>query len=125
MCNFGALDTVPARFRERNLYRHNPQVTLMRTTPGECAELGRILATRLNAATGPTALYLPLRGVSMIDAEGMPFWSRDADAALFDAIRATVDPSKVELVELDLHVNDAAFADAMADRLTAMLAATA
>ena len=61
----------------------------------------------------------------MIDAEGMPFWSPEADAALFDAIRATVDRAVVELVELDLHVNDPAFADAMADRLSAMLAASA
>jgi uncharacterized protein (UPF0261 family) len=123
MCNFGAIDTVPAKFKDRNLYKHNPQVTLMRTTPGENAELGRIIARKLNAATGPTALFLPLRGVSMIDAEGMPFWSPEADAALFDAIRANLDRSKVELVELDLHVNDDAFADAMTDRLRAMLAA--
>jgi uncharacterized protein (UPF0261 family) len=95
----------------------------MRTTPEENAELGRIIAGRLNAATGPTALFLPLRGVSMIDADGMPFWSPEADAALFDAIRATVDRSKVELIELDLHVNDPAFSDAMTDRLLAMLAA--
>jgi uncharacterized protein (UPF0261 family) len=123
MCNFGAIDTVPAQFKDRTLYKHNPQVTLMRTTPGENAELGRIIATKLNAATGPTALFLPLRGVSMIDAEGMPFWSPEADAALFDAIRATLDRTRVELVELDLHVNDEAFADAMTDRLRAMLAA--
>ncbi len=122
MCNFGALDTLPERFRDRLVYKHNPQVTLMRTTPAECAELGRVIGGRLNAATGPVALYLPLRGVSMVDADGMPFWSPDADAALFDALRATVDPAVVELVELDLHVNDPAFADAMADRLAAMLA---
>jgi uncharacterized protein (UPF0261 family) len=123
MVNFGAIDSVPERFKDRNLYKHNPQITLMRTTPEENAELGRIIATKLNAATGPTALYLPLRGVSMIDAEGMPFWSPEADAALFAAIRATVDPAKVELVELDLNINDDAFSDAMADRLLAMLAA--
>jgi uncharacterized protein (UPF0261 family) len=125
MCNWGAIDTVPERFRDRTLYKHNPQVTLMRTTPVENAELGRIIATRLNAATGPTALYLPLRGVSMVDADGMPFWSPEADAALFDAIRAGVDPAVVDLVELDLHINDPAFADAMADRLIAMLTAAA
>ena len=125
MCNFGGIDTVPERFRDRNLYKHNPQVTLMRTTPGECAELGRIIAAKLNEATGPVALFLPLRGVSMIDAEGMPFWSPEADAALFEAIRATVDRARVDLVELDIHVNDPAFADAMADRLLAMLAASA
>lgn len=122
MCNWGPIDTVPEPFRERNLYRHNPSVTLMRTTPQENAEVGRKIATKLNEATGPTALFLPLRGVSMIDAEGGPFWSPEADAALFEAIRATVDRSRVELVELDLHVNDPAFADAMAARLLEMLA---
>jgi uncharacterized protein (UPF0261 family) len=123
MCNWGAIETVPAKFADRNLYRHNPTVTLMRTTPEENAELGRIIAGKLNAATGPVALFLPLRGVSMIDAEGGPFWSPEADAALFDAIRATLDRSKVDLVELDLNVNDDAFADAMADRLLAELGA--
>ncbi len=123
MCNFGGIETVPARFKDRNLYKHNPQVTLMRTTPEENAELGRIIATRLNAATGPTALFLPLRGVSMIDAEGGPFWSPEADGALFDAIRANLDRSRVDLVELDLHINDPAFADAMTDRLLAEIAA--
>jgi len=122
MCNWGSVDSVPPRFTGRNLYRHNPQTTLMRTTVGECAQLGRILAAKLNAATGLTALFLPLRGVSMIDAEGGPFWSPEADAALFDAIRADLDRSHVELVELDLHINDPAFADAMADRLLASLA---
>ncbi len=123
MANFGAIDSVPPRFRDRTLYRHNPQVTLMRTTPVETAEIGRVIATKLNAATGPVALFLPLRGVSQIDAEGMPFWSPEADAALFDAIRTTIDHARVELVELDLHINDPAFADAMSDRLLAMLAA--
>jgi uncharacterized protein (UPF0261 family) len=123
MCNFGGIETVPPRFADRNLYRHNPLVTLMRTTPEENAELGRIIASRLNAAAGPTALFLPLRGVSMIDAEGGPFWWPEADAALFDAIRANLDRDAVELIELDLHVNDPAFADAMSDRLLAMLAA--
>ena len=86
----------------------------MRTTPEECAELGRILAEKLNAATGPTTLLLPLRGVSAMDKEGAPFHHAEADAALFDALRRFVRPP-VELVELDLHINDAAFADALAD----------
>jgi uncharacterized protein (UPF0261 family) len=123
MVNFGPIDSVPVKFKGRNLYKHNPTVTLMRTTPEENAKLGTIIATKLNAATGPTALFLPLKGVSMIDDDGGSFWSPEADAALFDAIRATIDRSKVELVELDLHINDPAFADAMTDRLAAMLAA--
>ncbi len=122
MVNFGPKDTVPEQFQGRNLYVHNPQVTLMRTTPEECRKLGGIIAAKLNRATGPTALFVPLGGVSAIDVEGMPFHDPAADAALFGAIRANLDRSKVELVELDLPINDPAFADAMADRLLAMLA---
>jgi uncharacterized protein (UPF0261 family) len=117
MVNFGARETVPPRFEERNLYIHNPSVTLMRTTQEECAELGRRVARKLAAATGPVSLYVPLKGVSMIDAEGQPFHDPEADAALFDALREGLDGSRVELVELDNNVNDEEFAVAMADRL--------
>ncbi|MEW6635985.1 MAG: Tm-1-like ATP-binding domain-containing protein, partial [Actinomycetota bacterium] len=79
MVNFGPTETVPERFRDRNLYVHNPTVTLMRTTPGECAELGRRIARKLNAARGPVTLFVPLKGVSMIDAEGQPFHDPEAD----------------------------------------------
>jgi uncharacterized protein (UPF0261 family) len=125
MVNFGPADTVPEAFRGRTLYVHNPQVTLMRTTPDECRRLGEVIAGKLNAATGPTTLFIPRKGVSMIDAEGMPFWSPEADAALFDALRTNLDRSKVDLVELDAHINDPAFADALADRLLAQLASPA
>jgi len=121
MVNFGAIETVPEKFRGRNLYKHNPTVTLMRTTPEECAELGRIIAQKLNRATGPTALYVPLRGVSMIDAEGKPFHWPEADRALFEAIGKYLDRSRVELVELDANINDPSFADAMATRLLSLL----
>ena len=121
MVNFGAWDTVPAQFKDRTLYKHNPTVTLMRTTPAECAELGRIIAEKLNKTTGPTALFVPLRGVSMIDAPGQPFHAPEADQALFEALRKHLDHTKVDLVELDLHINDPAFAEAMAARLLAML----
>ena len=124
MVNFGPADTVPEAFRDRTLYVHNPQVTLMRTTPDECRRLGEVIAGKLNTATGPTTLFIPLKGVSMIDAEGMPFWSPEADAALFDALRANLDRSKVDLVEIDAHINDPAFSDALADRLLAQLAAS-
>ncbi len=90
MVNFGPRDTVPERFAGRNLYVHNPTVTLMRTTPEECAELGRRLADKLNAATGPTALYVPLRGVSTIATPGQPFHDPEADAALVGALRETL-----------------------------------
>ncbi len=121
MVNFGGIESVPEAFKGRTLYKHNPTVTLMRTTPEECAQLGKIIAEKLNATTGPTVLFVPLKGVSMIDAVGQPFYSAEADAALFEALRQTVDRTRVELVELDLHINDPAFAQAMAGRLVEML----
>jgi uncharacterized protein (UPF0261 family) len=121
MVNFGARDTVPPKFEDRNLYVHNPSVTLMRTTPEECAELGRRIARKVAAATGPTSLFVPLGGVSMIDAEGQPFHDPEADAALFDALREGLEGSSVELVELEHNVNDEEFADAMVDKLDAYL----
>jgi uncharacterized protein (UPF0261 family) len=120
MVNFGARDSVPPQFAERNLYLHNPSVTLMRTTREECAELGRRIAVKLSAATGPTVLFIPLRGVSLIDAEGQPFHDPEADAALFEALREGVG-ERVEVIELDCNVNDEAFAEAMADKLDELL----
>lgn len=120
MVNFWAVDTIPPQFKGRTLYKHNPNVTLMRTTPEECAELGRIIAAKLNQAQGPTALFLPLKGVSAIDKEGQSFYLPAADAALFNALRENIRPP-VELVELDLHINDPEFAAAMADQLLKML----
>jgi uncharacterized protein (UPF0261 family) len=124
MVNFGARDTVPPQFEERNLYVHNPSVTLMRTTAEECAELGRRIAAKLSAATGPVALFVPLGGVSMIDAPGQPFFDAEADAALFSALRSGVGPN-VELVEMDCNVNDDAFADAMVEKLDSFVKVSA
>jgi uncharacterized protein (UPF0261 family) len=123
MVNFGPKETVPERFRNRNLYVHNATVTLMRTTPEECRQLGRIIAEKLSAAKGPTALFVPLRGVSMIAAEGKPFYDHTADAALIGALKEHLGPN-VELHELDLEINDPRFAEAMAERLHQMLTAS-
>jgi uncharacterized protein (UPF0261 family) len=120
MVNFGPRETLPPQFEDRNIYVHNPTVTLMRTTPEECAELGRRIARKLSAATGPTALFVPLKGVSMIAIEGGPFHDAAADEALFAALREGL-ADGVEVHELDLDVNDPAFADAMADRLHQMI----
>jgi uncharacterized protein (UPF0261 family) len=120
MVNFGPRDSVPAEFRSRLLYQHNPTVTLMRTTPEECHELGRRIASKLSSAKGPTALFVPLRGISMIAIEGQPFYDPMADDALFSAVREGLSPS-VELHELDTDINDPAFALAMANRLHEML----
>ncbi len=114
MINFGAWDTVPERFRARNLYRHNPTVTLMRTTVDECKAIGAFIATKLNAMIGPVRFLVPEGGVSAIDRPGQPFHDPDGDRALFAAIeqgfRAAGDR---KLVRLPLHVNDEAFADAL------------
>lgn len=120
MVNFRAFDTVPPQFKDRMLYQHNAQVTLMRTTPDECRQLGRIIAEKLNRAVGPTAFFIPLQGVSAIDQVNQPFHSPSADAALFDALREHLKPP-VEVIELDLHINDPEFAEAMAARLLRMM----
>ncbi len=118
MCNFGPLETVPARFRDRNLYVHNATVTLMRTTEEECAELGRIIARKLNRATGPLTVFIPLGGVSMIATPGGPFHDPAADAALVRELKAGLRPD-VEVVETAADINDPTFATAMAERLDA------
>jgi uncharacterized protein (UPF0261 family) len=116
MVNFGPMDTVPERFKGRTLYKHNPTVTLMRTTSQECAELGRMIARKLNQAKGPLSVFIPLRGVSMIDKEGGVFRDAEADRQLFDVLQATLDPT-VEVIALDTDINDPAFAIAMAEKL--------
>jgi uncharacterized protein (UPF0261 family) len=121
MVNFGARDTVPPQFESRNLYIHNPAVTLMRTTPEECTELGRTIARKLTGAQGPVALFVPLKGVSAIDIEGGPFYDPAADEALFEALRENLSPN-VELHELDHNINDPEFASAIADKLAEYLA---
>lgn len=120
MVNFGPMETVPEKFRHRRLYKHNPTVTLMRTEPEECAQLGRIIAEKLNAAKGPTALVIPLKGVSLIDREGQPFWHPEADQALFNAIRENIGPN-VNLIELDTDINDPEFALTLAKLLEEMM----
>ncbi len=122
MVNFGARDTVPPRFESRNLYIHNPSVTLMRTTPEESAELGRQIAQKLSAARGPVAFFIPLRGVSAISGEGGPFYDAAADEALFSALREHMS-AHVEMHEVDAHINDPEFARAMAARLDEFLVA--
>ncbi len=120
MVNFGPRETVPERFAGRNLYVHNPTVTLMRTTPDECRELGRLIGRKLSTARGPVALFVPLRGVSAIAVAGQPFHDPAADDALVEGLRETLGPN-VEVHEQETDVNDPALARAMADRLDAMI----
>jgi uncharacterized protein (UPF0261 family)/ABC-type branched-subunit amino acid transport system ATPase component len=125
MVNFWAWDTVPPKFKERNLYRHNSNVTLMRTTPEECTQIGAFIARKLNAMTGPVRFVIPEGGVSALDAPGKAFWDPDADRALFAAIesgfRAGADR---RLIRAAHHINDPAFAELLV-KLFSDIAATA
>jgi uncharacterized protein (UPF0261 family) len=113
MVNFGAPDTVPAKFSSRKLHVHNAHVTLMRTTPEENARIGAFIVERVNRMPGPVRFLLPLKGVSAIDASGQPFHDAAADAALFKAIRKGWRKTRNHrLLELDLNINDPAFAAA-------------
>jgi uncharacterized protein (UPF0261 family) len=120
MVNFGPRDTVPDWYKHRLLYQHNPTVTLMRTTPEEMDRLGKGIAEKTSAARGATCVLMPLKGVSAIDAEGKPFWWPEADAALFQSVRNWIAPG-VELIELDMHINDPAFAEACANKLLELM----
>lgn len=120
MVNFGPPQTVPEKFRSRRFYQHNPNVTLMRTTPEENDELGKEIAHKASAARGPTAVLVPRKGLSALDAEGQPFWWPEADAALFQSLRNWISP-QVRLIELDRHINDAAFAETAVRTLLEMM----
>lgn len=122
MVNFGPVDTVPAKFEGRNFYEHNATVTLMRTTVEENEKLGEIIGKKVSQSVGnKAAFFIPLKGVSMLDADGMPFEGKEEDKALFNALRENIDASKVELVEMDNHVNDDEFALAMAKKLVELM----
>jgi uncharacterized protein (UPF0261 family) len=126
MVNFGAIETVPAPCRDRLLYQHNPQVTLMRTTPAENTQMGEWIGERLNRCEGPVRFLIPEGGVSALDAPGMPFHDPEADAALFAALeRVITQTSRRQLVRLPHHVNDPAFAAALAANFKALMAEAA
>lgn len=120
MVNFGPRDTLPREFQDRNLYEHNPSVTLIRTTPKECEELGNRLASRLRdhcVDPDATEVWLPLKGVSAISVEGQTFYDSEADASLFEAIKRGLDGSGIVVKEVDADINDLAWAEDMARRL--------
>ncbi|MDB6020731.1 MAG: hypothetical protein JWQ04_588 [Pedosphaera sp.] len=116
MVNFHAPETVPAKFKGRNFYQHNPQVTLMRTTPEECAQLGKIIADKLNASKGPVTVLLPLQAISVISAPGQKFCDPAADKALFETLKKNL-RTGIKVVEMDCAVNDPRFAEACAKEL--------
>jgi uncharacterized protein (UPF0261 family) len=111
MANYGPPATVPEKYRQANrrFYEWNPSVTLMRTNVSENREMGEIFARKANAAKGPVAFLLPLRGVSMLDGDGQPFCDRDADSAMFQAIKSNSKPH-IPVAEIDVNINDPAFA---------------
>ena len=122
MANFGERETVPEKFADRNFYIHNPQVTLMRTNAEECAELGRILAEKVNAYEGPAEILIPKGGISVISREGEPFHDAAADEALFSALR---EHAKVPVQEFAGDINSEEFAEASARRLLALMGSEA
>jgi uncharacterized protein (UPF0261 family) len=116
MVNFGPPESVPGKFKGRNFYQHNPQVTLMRTTPEECAQLGKILAEKINLSKGPVTVLWPWRAISVISAPGQKFNDPAADKALFENLKANV-RKDIEVIEMDCAINDAQFAEACARTL--------
>lgn len=120
MANFGGIETVPDKYRGRNLYQWNPDITLLRTNEAENTRMGELIAAAANAATAPVAILLPLKGVSMLDSEGGQFWDPTADAACFDAIKQNVKPG-IPLIELDHNINDPEFSGQVAQTLLGLL----
>ncbi|MDE2956488.1 MAG: Tm-1-like ATP-binding domain-containing protein [Bacteroidota bacterium] len=120
MVNFWALNTVPARYRQRTLHTHNDNVTLMRTSREECVRIAEAMAERLNRATGPVCLFFPLQGVSALDATDQPFCDPEARQALFDTLQSRA-ADHIKTVALDVHINNPDFADHVADHLVQML----
>lgn len=117
MCNFGTYDTIPKKFERRNLYKHNPTVTLMRTNVEENEAIGKKLVEKLNMAKDKTTLMLPLKGISGIDVEGQPFYGVEEDKMLFDTLRNGVNKNSVEVIEMNCAINDVEFAEAAAQKL--------
>ena len=118
MVNFGERGSVPVKFVGRTFYQHNPQVTLMRTTPAECTELGRILAEKINRYTAPVTVLLPRKAISIISAPGQPFHDPAADDALFESIKKHL-RKEIPVIERDCAINDPEFAQACAEALLA------
>jgi uncharacterized protein (UPF0261 family) len=120
MCNFWGMETVPEKYHARNLYKWNPNVTLMRTTVEENVRIGELIAAAANAASGPMAILLPRKGVSQLDSPGGMFWDPEADAACYDTIKAQV-KAQVPVIELNCNINDPEFADKVVEVLLGML----
>jgi uncharacterized protein (UPF0261 family) len=122
MVNFGAPETIPERYRQRKFHVHNPQVTLMRTTPEENERMGRWIGERLNQMDGPVRFFLPEGGVSALDAQGQPFWDPEADAALFRALERTVRATgNRQIIRVKRNINDPEFASTIVNAFRPLL----
>jgi uncharacterized protein (UPF0261 family) len=124
MVNFYGPESVPVKFQGRTFYQHNPQVTLMRTNPEECAELGRILAEKLNQSRGPVTVLLPTKAISVISAPGQTFHDPAADDALFQALKKGL-RAEIPVIEMECAINDPPFAEACARALLKNIGAQA
>lgn len=120
MVNFGAKNTIPQKYKGRLFYEWNPNVTLMRTTPEENAEMGKIFAQKANNAKGPVAFLLPLKGVSMLDSDGEIFWSPSADQAFFDCLKSNINQNII-VEEMNVNINDISFADKAVEMILKMI----
>lgn len=120
MANFGGIETVPEKYKGRQLYQWNPNVTLLRTNEAENAIMGKMLAEAANMATAPVAVLLPLKGVSMLDSEGGEFWNPAADQACYDAIKANL-RADIPVIEVDANINDPVFSGKVAETLLDLL----
>ena len=120
MANFWGMDTVPEKFKSRNLYQWNPNVTLLRTNVEENVQMGQMIAAAANAATAPVTILIPLKGVSMLDSEGDRFWDPEADRACYDAIERNVRPG-IPVIEVDANINDPEFSGKVAETLLDLL----
>lgn len=123
MANFNGVDTMPEKYRSRNIYQWNPNVTLLRTNVEENIQMGEMIAAAANAATAPVAILLPLKGVSMLDSEGGQFWDPAADAACFDAIKRSLKPG-IRVIEMNHNINDPEFSGKVAETLLELIAAS-
>lgn len=120
MANFWGIETVPEKYKGRNLYQWNPNVTLLRTNVAENIKIGEMIAAAANAATAPVTIVLPLKGVSMLDSQGERFWDPEADKACFETIKANLSPD-ISVIELDNNINDPEFSTTVAELMLAML----
>lgn len=121
MVNFGPYDSVPEKFSGRHFYKHNPTVTLMRTTKEENKQFGEVMSEKLNMAQGSTALMLPLKGFSGLDVEGQKFYGPEEDQVLIDTLKDNIDQQKVEIIEVNTDINDELFAEMAAEKLIQLI----